>query len=1416
MTILHQDSFNGYANNADNDLGVVYGGYNSDVTNIDITGGRYGGGSLRSLGFAAGVIRILGSEETDLWMGWAFRNDDTTFGTIAGFFSPDFLEVSLSYSSEGGAFAFQDRTGTLIAGGVGTVNTGEYHWIEVHCILGASGTLELWVDGIQIINYSGVTNPAGGAAITQVSIGGVLTGEDLHSLISHHCHWYVLNTNGIRNNTRLGDGRMLTAYAVSDATPNDGTPSTGSSHFAMVDEPYIDYGDTFIAIDNVFGNKEVFNFNSFTPVDATIHSVKVSNIISASEEVITVATYLRREFDGTSYANGPDTTLNVGWQEVASIVEFDPRTNADWIFSGVNTIKAGLQVTTGGGGGDPLTPVFNGDIHPLTSGINWAAQTANLTDSLLWDEDDGEFTFRVRNGENNGSIPDPSYVMRSEWASDVAMSTGANSTFSFSVMVEPGQEPTTNNWFIIGQIRLANADAPLLSFNVLPDGIGGEQLKVELSSQETIGSVPFVLGIMAFGRNVYYDCEVIYRNDDGGDNGYIRVTINGSVMIDETRITGYAIAGGGISYPKFGIFTGGSDASPTDTPIAGQDITVHYRTVTYDPGVVDTLTIVHPQEFHAFSGSTWGALNADLSDSLLWDEDDGEFTFRVRDGERYLTMAFSDPAYVMRSEWYGPFIPTRANSTFAFKVMVEPGQEPTTNTWFIIGQIHSPNAVVGSSPLVALDVRPDGFGGEKLVVDRNAEDTIGGPSDIIGTLPGFIRGVYYDVEIVCRDDKGGSDGFIHVTINGTVIVDFTGITGYAGGAIDTTYPKFGLYTGGNGAVATDIPLSGQDITVRYKAVTFDPGVASIIETTVPAQLVGVRAFTSGALLIPPQGTDKQYRLKVRTTDLASNVYTSPAIGTITVSALAFPLPSGGGTTQFIHATDSQATINAAVIAAGVGGVIVMSNGTYQNKKIIALDDQIFMSDYGATVTMTGSIPITGWVVDTIYHKATGFPPDGYSPGDITYVGSRGLVVLIPNDLYWNGIPYLRVANQVDLGPGLFWVDPSHVVWVTDNPTGVTTTASNQDHAFFGGTDPLGTFPTINGVTFQNINAIEYASPSSRGIFQFEGSTSLTLINCSAQWGHACGLLCQAADVYGGVYSNNGQQGILAYGATGPAAGGTFTAVDVSGNNWAGYNIGNGAGGYKGLLLSDQLVHCCVFNGNAGDAVWYDTTCSGTVSRNTIINNFGMGFHQEDSRIGTTSIVENWFETNQINTFYELNLNGSEVLVTSSSGVAVQNNVMIVRPSHGFMGLSEDPRSTDVTSCNVTLNTVINLGISDVGGASNGEGSPPIFAGTNVWNNNTYYLPASGNQGYSWNATSFNDAAGSKPIDSTATFHYGLGLAAYKATFAGDAVNATVSEFFLPGNSRITTGLTTNSGYVMIMGSWAGPEGSTVDIVIEAL
>lgn len=234
--------------------------------------------------------------------------------------------------------------------------------------------------------------------------------------------------------------------------------------------------------------------------------------------------------------------------------------------------------------------------------------------------------------------------------------------------------------------------------------------------------------------------------------------------------------------------------------------------------------IVRHGEVLTLDGQKWGAQSVSADHSLRVSGDAYRFELRTED------KAVFGGANSQRSELCLPrYLPFGKTMEARFAFSVEPGPV-SKRQWLIPFQIHGDDGI-GASPNLALDIQPDGRGGE--VIRINACSSPGGAFvyRYLAKVP-FVRGQTYSVLIRYRDGRGVGDvrdvnvrpkgpGLIYVEIDGVAVVDLPEIaTGFAQARATPegyAYPKFGIYAERRGAPGEAVVVNVTAPAIRILA-----------------------------------------------------------------------------------------------------------------------------------------------------------------------------------------------------------------------------------------------------------------------------------------------------------------------------------------------------------------------------------------------------------------------------------------------------------------------------------------------------------------------------------------------------------------------------------------------------------------------
>jgi hypothetical protein len=340
MALLHMDGFDSYAVTADLDFLYSYG----NLT-LQTNGGRFGGGCLHINGDGQYCNKPIPSLPVETWSGFAVMITDArnTDCVIWEAISASGCEGCISLNPYSGVLKLwrgeidQPLGNTTITGYQNT-----WHWFEVHFKYdGSAGLIEVFIDNTSVISVTGVNTSrySGGYSF----LSGIQIGTAGASApAGFYDDFYVLSLTGGGNITRLGDSRITTIEPTGDAGPNNGVCSTGTDHFACIDEANWSTS-TFLTITNTSGQEELFTMADLSgAAPSNIWAVKV---ITFAEKTDAGAASLEMVVDssGTAAVAG-NAVLSTSYQAYGGIFETDPHTSAAWNQAGVNAMQCGVQV----------------------------------------------------------------------------------------------------------------------------------------------------------------------------------------------------------------------------------------------------------------------------------------------------------------------------------------------------------------------------------------------------------------------------------------------------------------------------------------------------------------------------------------------------------------------------------------------------------------------------------------------------------------------------------------------------------------------------------------------------------------------------------------------------------------------------------------------------------------------------------------------------------------------------------------------------------------------------------------------------------------------------------------------------------------------------------------------------------------
>lgn len=347
MSLLFIDGFDHYA--ADETL-KKWDLLKDDLTidRISKGAGRFSGQSLQmDLQVAqnefSAVTTSFSPNTEEVFVGSAFKFSDSV---------QEQIYIFIFYDSAGSRIAavYMDSTGKLniardvdtsptsLASSATALNDSAWYYIEARYIpLNTGGTFEVRINGTTEINFTGDTTN-GLENVRNLGLGGDFTATSFYDDL------YILDTSGTSNNTYLGDATVYTEVPTADTTEASFSPSSGTDHFAMVDDA-ADIDDDATYVENAtLGATDRYTSGALG-VTGTVHAVQISTTARKTDSA-SRAFKSSIKSGATEKEDGTEHFLNASYLVYIDIYEVDPNTSSAWTITNVDAMDFGFKITT--------------------------------------------------------------------------------------------------------------------------------------------------------------------------------------------------------------------------------------------------------------------------------------------------------------------------------------------------------------------------------------------------------------------------------------------------------------------------------------------------------------------------------------------------------------------------------------------------------------------------------------------------------------------------------------------------------------------------------------------------------------------------------------------------------------------------------------------------------------------------------------------------------------------------------------------------------------------------------------------------------------------------------------------------------------------------------------------------------------
>lgn len=320
----------------------------SGSISVNATNGRRGTPSFRSTNWSAWIGKLLPVSRSTFIVGFSLKvaNFATNGSTqdICSFYDSVGSQVALAITTTGAVCIRRGVGGTTIQTSSNTMSGGVEYYIEWKVTISdsiAADSCIVRVNGVDWLNVtagSDLKNQTGSTAdriyfgqITSPPSGVTQDMDDI----------YVCDNTGATHNDFLGDCRVDCIFPNADGTYSQFTPSTGTSHYQLVDETApnsTDYNES-----NTAGNRDSYGMQDLAAVTGTIYAVQTHVASLKGDAGYRGLKSLVKS--GTTVQTGPTVSLATSLAYDNQMFTTDPNTGAAWTESAVNAMEVGGEVS---------------------------------------------------------------------------------------------------------------------------------------------------------------------------------------------------------------------------------------------------------------------------------------------------------------------------------------------------------------------------------------------------------------------------------------------------------------------------------------------------------------------------------------------------------------------------------------------------------------------------------------------------------------------------------------------------------------------------------------------------------------------------------------------------------------------------------------------------------------------------------------------------------------------------------------------------------------------------------------------------------------------------------------------------------------------------------------------------------------
>ena len=348
MTVLLTESFNFY-NGVGTTVGLQAGGWQSLnwFYNPQMASGRFGGQGLQNGGGEGCVsgltVPALSGPGYGVCNAIVIANltsvNNTNTGGLIGIAGASITTEQFTWRPRPDGSICVYRAGTLLyQTAAGILKNNVFHYVECYGTLSTTvGTVNIKVDGVQVVSLTGVNNCASGAtSFSGMNFGGGMFGS------SGGFPGYNVTIDDLymTDGNTYGEVKMETPSLTGDTATKMFVPDTGTVNYSRVNAAQAQ-SSTFVQGSNV-GDTDLYTIGALVSVPAQIPAVR---IVTFGQKTDAAARQIAHVADVSGVQTvGPNVIMPATEAQQSTIMLTKPGGGA-WTGTDIAALKIGMKVT---------------------------------------------------------------------------------------------------------------------------------------------------------------------------------------------------------------------------------------------------------------------------------------------------------------------------------------------------------------------------------------------------------------------------------------------------------------------------------------------------------------------------------------------------------------------------------------------------------------------------------------------------------------------------------------------------------------------------------------------------------------------------------------------------------------------------------------------------------------------------------------------------------------------------------------------------------------------------------------------------------------------------------------------------------------------------------------------------------------